>query len=87
MKAIEAILSLAMFSSFARSFSIQSSRLLARQNTGSVAARWMSTPAGSETSIVETCRSKIAAALETDDVKVTGVALCVLFLCLHNELE
>lgn len=36
---------------------------------------------------METCRSKIAAALETDDVKVTGVALCVLFLCLHNELE
>lgn len=64
-----------MLSSFARSFSIQSSRLVARQNAGAATARWMSTPSGADTSIVETCRSKIAAALETEDVKVTGAAL------------
>lgn len=34
----------------------------------------MSTPGG-DTSIVEICRSKIAAALETEDVKVTGVSM------------
>lgn len=66
------LISFIMLSSFARSFSTQSSRLIARQYAGAATSRWMTTPAGADTSIVETCRSKIAAALETEDVKVTG---------------
>ncbi|KAL9187176.1 hypothetical protein ACHAXT_010896 [Thalassiosira profunda] len=38
----------------------------------SASTRWMSSPTDAETSVVETCRSKIAAALETEDVKVVG---------------
>ena len=75
MKTIQPLLSAIMLSSFARSFSVKSSRLVARQNASIVTARWMSTPAEADTSIVETCRSKIAAALETEDVKVTGKSM------------
>ncbi|KAL7538504.1 hypothetical protein ACHAWF_010598 [Thalassiosira exigua] len=39
---------------------------------GSTTARFLSSPSSPDTSVVETCRSKISAALETDDVKVIG---------------
>ena len=50
-----------------------------------------STPSEEQTSVVDTCRAKIAKALETEDVKVLGtlyincmylslVSICVLFV-------
>ncbi|KAL3791699.1 hypothetical protein HJC23_003956 [Cyclotella cryptica] len=72
MKAILSILSFIMLSKIVHSFSVQSSKVAERTIVGALSTRWMSTPAGADTSIVETCRQKIAAALETEDVKVTG---------------
>ena len=72
MKAVLSIFSFAMLSTIVRSFSVQSSKLAHRTTIGGSSTRRMSTPAGADTSIVETCRQKIAAALETEDVKVTG---------------
>jgi len=37
--------------------------------------RYMSSPSEEQTSVVDTCREKIAKALETDDVKVLGTLL------------
>jgi len=73
MRAVKTVLSLTMLSTFARSFTIQSNRLVvSRPSICTITSRLMSTPSGADTSIVEQCRSKIAAALETEDVKVTG---------------
>lgn len=44
-----------------------------KQQSSSTTRRWLSSaPTEGETSVVETCRGKIAAALETDDVTVIG---------------
>jgi len=44
--------------------------------------RYMSSPSEEQTSVVDTCREKIAKALETDDVKVLGAYLqCCAIYC------
>ena len=43
------------------------------QSSASITTRFMSsTPSEEQTSVVDTCRAKIAKALETEDVKVLG---------------
>lgn len=69
--AVLSMLSITMFASLARSFTTQSVKLTGRSS--GAAARWMSAPTGVDgPTIVDTCRQKIAVALETEDVKVTG---------------
>ena len=47
-----------------------------KQQSSSTTRRWLSSaPTEGETSVVETCRGKIAAALETDDVTVIGTCV------------
>mmetsp|Transcript_13910 Transcript_13910/g.30326 ORF Transcript_13910/g.30326 Transcript_13910/m.30326 type:complete len:156 (-) Transcript_13910:2538-3005(-) len=48
------------------------SNAAARLSSPSLTCRWMSSPNEGEISIVDTCREKIVAALETDDVMVMG---------------
>lgn len=44
-----------------------------QQSGGATARQWMSSsPSEEQTSVVDTCRSKIVKALETEDVKVLG---------------
>ncbi|KAL7523982.1 hypothetical protein ACHAXR_000390, partial [Thalassiosira sp. AJA248-18] len=67
-------------SSVPSSASLSSASAAPSSTVGSVVAQsslttsWMSSspPGDGETSVVETCREKIAVALETDDVKVIG---------------
>jgi len=48
--------------------------------------RWMSSssPSDEQTSVVDTCRTKIMKALETEDVKVLGECIMYVFVANHH---
>jgi hypothetical protein len=67
-----------MFYAAARAFGTTSPIVRGAPRASFVVTRFMSTTED-PTSVVATCQEKIQAALEADNVKVTGVYFCVVF--------